>query len=388
MVCSCLYNLFRSSSAENLPTPVIPQNSEEAFFFLPTTFQAEEATIFHLSPQAHGEITNRKVVEFIQCNSDIISEKLPDLAFIVEWLTMNDIGSLILLNRKWANLNNEYRDPENGFSMLISTYLKSISHQKIIYDHELPRIVHNERILRIPFGSHIHNFSLKSSVNIQHFKIMTNLTTLNIDLPLGMQSPNCINFEAIAYYCPFLQTLNCADYALQTFLNINALSSLTSLSLYGKVALWDWHINDHFSNLNKLQNLDISFHNETYEWTSWENFTGTSFSTLTNLIELKRLRFSNYTSINDEGVSLLSSLTTLQTLEFVRADNLTGSSFLHFTALKNLTHLNLTMCRSITDDTLPYLRSLTQLSRLILTDTSITQDAGAELYAQLKAEDY
>ena len=117
---------------------------------------------------------------------------------------------------------------------------------------------------------------------------------------------------------------------------------------------------------SKIRQLDLSE----------SSLTDNGLARLQSLTHLQSLNFSGCRNLTDAGLVHLQSLTQLRSLDLSLWHRLTGVGLAHLQPLTQLQSLNFSYCHNLTDAGLVHLQSLTQLQSLNLRWCSGLTDAG------------
>ena len=125
--------------------------------------------------------------------------------------------------------------------------------------------------------------------------------------------------------------------------------TVTTLRINGNSLLGHATFTTRFPNLNTI--------------TLTHEYPETALQTLVGFTALNSLNLSNFTTLTNDGLQELASLTALTSLDLTQCGQVTDG-LQHLASLTSLTRLNLTNCFEITNNGLQALSSLTSLTSL------------------------
>lgn len=180
---------------------------------------------------------------------------------------------------------------------------------------------------------HIGNLKLLESLNLSENGIM-----LNYDMKIIAQ-------------LSMLQTLtlDIQHVSNKGLIKLGKLTRLQHLELYMCHDITD----DGMDVLNSLSHLRSLILSES-------GITDASLSKLTNIQKLDLFQ----SDITDDGLLILSRMTTLYALNISYCENITDTGLQHLTALHQLNSLDISLCDNITDESLLHLTTMSKLNSL------------------------
>ena len=251
--------------------------------------------------------------------------------------------------------------------------------------------------------SHLRELRLEScnemgERGVQTIGILTNLANLNLSCCFNLGSSTSLNlsFQPLAALTG-LKHLVLRWCRLNELKFLPPLTKLEYLDLMGNSLENDQELCSFF-HLRLLKHLELSYTSITDQGLSklgtlsslqtlllkcCEDLKGETFDALASLKDLVKLNLHKCKQLNDQGMKALSSLKQLTYLDLSGCTAITDEGFKELASLTNLHYLNLENC-TITDEGLKGLSSLTQLEFLNLEKCHQITDEGIVHLTPLK----